>query len=412
MPPGDSTQAGAGARGLSMRDALQSVMRVHNIPVVYVDSDVDDWRVAAACGRCSPEQALDSLLAGTDLIWMKIGDQYLVTRPGRLGRHVPAILSGRVEEAETRRPLENAVVFFAGTTIGTSTGAGGVFKLPVTLVGAVDLVVSLVGYESRVLRIDAEANNGMALTIPLVPRTIEQDTVVVPGARRPEWERDFADFQKAFIGTGECAEGCRLLNPWVIELSRRGDTLVAWSDSLIWMENVLLGYRMCGILRTFEWDIARDRGEWLMHVFFRDLPPESPDERLEWNACRRRLYRGSLVHFLRACVNGRVEGEGFEIRSGERLQFNARWRVIPGDSMRMTPHPGARSLEFRYPRWLRVDALAYGWNHAFVRVEGPFALVDSTGALENPLSVKLGGRWADDRAGSLLPLDYVLEESP
>ncbi|HTR98364.1 MAG TPA: hypothetical protein VML00_01370, partial [Bacteroidota bacterium] len=235
---------------------------------------------------------------------------------------------------------------------------------------------------------------------------------LVRGATQKEWERDCVAFQKAFIGPGECAEGCRLLNPWVIEFSRRGDTLVARSDSLVWMENVALGYRMCGLIRTFAWDLAADRGDWLVHMLFSELPPESPDERLEWNAHRRRLYGGSLAHFLRACVHGRVEREGFEVRSGERLQFNARWRVVPGDSMHMSLHPGTRSLELRYPRWLRVDAPAYGWNHAFVRVEGPYALVDSTGALENPLSLKLAGRWADDRVGSLLPLDYVPEESP
>jgi len=412
LASGDSTHTRANDRGLPLRDALRHVMNRYGVAVVYVDSDVDGKMANAVCDVCPASGALDSVLAGTGLLWTRIGEQYLVTRPDRLRRHAAAIIAGRVEDGRTHCPLENSIVFLARTTIGTSSAPDGRFMLQAAVTGSFDLVVSLVGYDTRVFHLQLDGGDSVAMTVQLDPRLIEQDQVVVPGERKTAWERDLAAFQKAFIGAGECSEGCRLLNPWVIEFTRRGDTLYASSDSLLWMENDVLGYLMCGIICRFEWDVTADLGQWSVHMLFKELTPESPDERVEWESHRRHLYHGSLMHFLRACINRRVEQEGFELRSGERLQYNERWRVIAGDSVHLVPHAGTRSLEWRFPRWLRVDALAYGWNHAFVRVQGPYALVDSSGGLAIPLSLSVGGRWAEDRAGSLLPLDYVPEEMP
>jgi hypothetical protein len=320
-------------------------------------------------------------------------------------------VSGTIVDSLTGRPLENAIAFFAGTTVGTNSSAGGEFLLRSGLAGDQDFVISLVGYDRKVMRLQLTPGDSVSLTIPLSPRLIQQEQVEVMAGDAKEWKANLALFRRIFCGWGEYSEQCRLLNPYVVDLHMRGHTLVAGSDSLLRLDNPALGYDMSVVIRKFEWDIDRDEGVWSVYVLFRSLRPESPDQRAQWTERRRSVYQGSQRHFLWALVHRRVFEEGFEIRTG-KWSNTRMWTLIGDDAIQLVHDPGTRLLQWKFPGKIRVDYSPQLFAPCFLRLVEHHSLIDSSGVVMTPLAFELGGRWGWERMGRMLPNDYVPSDHP
>jgi hypothetical protein len=322
----------------------------------------------------------------------------------------PCVIAGRVVDALTREPLEKAIVFLSGSSIGTSTRGNGTFLLRSPVTGGQDLVVSLVGYDRKVIHLQLPAGDSVSIQVVLSPHVLPQTQVQVVGGEVEEWKKNLAVFENIFLGRGEFARSCRLLNPYVVDLTVRGDTLSARSDSLLWVENPALGYRMRVAIGAFEWDLRHDQGVWAVYVLFQEYSASSPEEREDWLEHRKTVYQGSMRYFFRSLILGRASDEGFQVRAGRSLDMSPYWPEIERDSLPLSVDSTTHRFQWTDRRWIRVDSDRRASTPSFFRVVGAGASVDSTGLPTNPLAFEIGGKWGGERMGSLLPTDYVPDE--
>ena len=316
-------------------------------------------------------------------------------------------ITGRVLSSQSYAPLENANVFIAQTFCGTSTDTGGRFILNPDFLGSFDLVVSRVGYEHKHVRLQLAGGDTIRLDIRLDPRVIAGDTIQVVSMRPEEWERRLDDFLPVFIGPAVSPEGCTLVNPWVVDFRMSGDTLIASSDSMLMIENRAFGYHIRTFIGEFRWDLRHNAGIWSTYPSFSFLSDSSGKKKGLWEKNRRDQYLGSLRHFLRSCIRHRLAEEGFIVKT---LRW-AGWSIIDEDMIGLGRIPGTGLFAWRYPYRVSAEYHASGRN-GILRLVADYALVDYTGFLVTPFAMEVGGRWGDERVGSMLPLEYLPEERP
>jgi len=318
----------------------------------------------------------------------------------------PSLVAGRVVSDLTGEPLENANVFVAQTFCGTSTAGDGSFLLRPGFQGSYDLVVSLVGYDRKVIRLRLAGGDTVRLEVRLTARVLRGEGVQVLATRPEEWDRNLAAFRNAFIGPDVSVDDCVLLNPWVVDFQMNGDTLIASSDSLLRIDNRAFGYRIQGAIGEFRWDLKHDAGVWSIYPQFTLMPAVSPEQSKTWAENRRGQYLGSLRHFLRACITGRCKEEGFAVRS---LRWD-RWSRVKEGMIGINRWAGTSLYEWRY-RGQIMGNYRSSRRPGYLRLVAEYALIDSTGFLVTPFAMELGGLWGEERVGSILPVEYTPGEN-
>jgi hypothetical protein len=160
-------------------------------------------------------------------------------------------------------------------------------------------------------------------------------------------------------------------------------------------------------LADFRWDTKLDFGSYLIYPRFSPLATASGMDSVAWKKSRRKTYEGSFQHFLRALVKGTIESEGFVVYGGALadLQAGRGTHVFP-DGMLPEILPGSVLQRWRFDGWLRVDRMGdINSRPSYISLEEFGAFIDHHGVLDNPLSVRLLGRWARERVASMLPLN-------
>ncbi len=91
----------------------------------------------------------------------------------------PAVLSGRVLDAETGRPLEGVTVQVSGSRLRAASRADGTFLLRGLPPGWVGLRVERIGYGSGESRIEAAGGDSVDITVELFAEAVEMSPMVV-----------------------------------------------------------------------------------------------------------------------------------------------------------------------------------------------------------------------------------------
>jgi predicted Ser/Thr protein kinase len=149
------------------------------------------------------------------------------------------------------------------------------------------------------------------------PGPLQVRETVLPG--RPGWDRLLDRFRDEYLGPKAMFE-----NPEALSLHRGlfYDHILAGtlpSDTLR-IVNRLYGSRKLLTARGmtadgpsfFSGPYGVNRTE--------EVPPSSPEEEAEWEAARRKAYRGSTVHFMRSLMHGRLREEGFEVLTPDNFR--------------------------------------------------------------------------------------------
>ena len=139
--------------GTSLRAALDTLMKRYGISVAYLDADVENRDVSAACQDCSVEEALTAVLSSTPLGWHKSGSQILLAAKRIPPVNTTATVRGIIRDGATHEPLSLAHVTVKGTTSGTSTDQKGSYLLQIPR-GRAELVVSSIGYKAETVNLD------------------------------------------------------------------------------------------------------------------------------------------------------------------------------------------------------------------------------------------------------------------
>lgn len=219
---------------------------------------------------------------------------------------------GRVVGAESNEPLSRTHVFIPRSMSGTTTDSTGRFRMKDVSLGSKRLYVSRIGYKDKAFDLRPEPGRTLTYTVRLEKKVIEGPAVTVSGERSEEWYERLRRFKRLFIGESGYAQRCTLVNPEVLRFEKKwwGKFEASAQEPLV-IENRALGYRLTYFLKEFE-----ERGNvvrWDGEPLFEALTPEDSLQRAQWRKNRLQAYRGSLRHFLRALLDGRLKEEQFEV---------------------------------------------------------------------------------------------------
>lgn len=323
-------------------------------------------------------------------------------------------ISGRVTNVETNRPLAYVNVFLANTTRGDATDKDGYYLITNIPPGSYELVFSMIGYELEIIQVQFMETKSMKFDTKLQPQIIKGKEVQVEATVPRDWRIYLEKFTAEFIGQTENARKCRILNPEVLDfqMDKENNRFVAWSDSILIIENRSLGYRLHIVLDTFR--ISKDSLIYAIYPRYEELTPQNENERKKWIEDRRKTYEGSFRHFLSALARGVLEQEYFVL-------FTSDGKYIKPDQLNIMPDTSQAI------KWLFLDrpleVIYKGISHAgegkfirewggyfpssFIYLRQGYAQIDTLGNVFTRFAFIQTGYWYDKRIADALPFDYM-----
>jgi len=155
-------------------------------------------------------------------------------------------ISGTVTDASTGEPLHLANVFLSETTMGAATDEQGHFIISTIPWGTYELVTTMMGYESHVIKIRLTANDEKEYILKLKQEAISLPAVEISAPRPKEWRKHLEKFKDIFLGKSGNARKCKIINPEVLDFTS-GTTPGSLRASVcepLEIENKALGYRI------------------------------------------------------------------------------------------------------------------------------------------------------------------------
>lgn len=217
---------------------------------------------------------------------------------------------GKVTDKENHHPMEGVSVFFSNTSYGTTTDAGGNYTLRVPA-GRYDMVVAMVGYETFVKNM-LPADSGTVQQIELTVSVKELDAVVLEAYEKNGWEKWGSFFFENFIGTSDYASECHILNYKDIRfrISKHDNELTAVCRKPLVIENKGLGYTIRYQLERFTFSYKTHMLLYSGYALFEEMKGSERQQR-EWARRREEVFSGSMLHFMRAFYQNRLQENNF-----------------------------------------------------------------------------------------------------
>lgn len=237
-------------------------------------------------------------------------------------------LKGKVVAADGGKPVASANIFLANTSVGTVSNENGEFVIDQFPAGRYELVVSFIGYEPYVTTIQSN-HLPVFLEIKLKVKVNELKEVVLEPYEKDGWAKWGNFFMENFIGTSAYAEDCKLLNKEVVKFrfSKKNNTLQAFADDRLVIENKALGYLLKYDLTNFDYDFTTRRFIYQGYPQFEELEAKRDGIRKRWLANRENVYYGSIMHFMRSVYRNKLIEQQFEVRKLIKLSSDEQKRV-------------------------------------------------------------------------------------
>lgn len=369
-------------------------------------------------------------------------------------------IRGKVIDSASQKPLVKASVFVNSTSIGATTNENGEFSIDKFPSGKFDLVVSFVGYQTLLINITLADNN--FFTISLKPKDDMLGTVVVRSYEKNGWKRWGFLFTNRFIGTVAFSHDCKIKNPEDIRFSfsENNRILRAYSIKPLTIINKALGYKIKYDLEEFYYNMNSDMLLYLGYPLFAELDG-SKSKRRRWQRLRQQTYEGSLLQFMRAVNQNKIEQTGFQIRhlvrnpNKEKERVKRIWKYYSAGNLKMPQDTINRYekilgqndfIDVLYPQFLTYNSIAkaidtdnvavnfkdylyitypkkkaaaeyYAQNYnarydtcitAMVTLNSADSIiVTSSGSFYNPTNLIMSGYWSwSEKIATMLPFDY------
>ncbi|SDR69362.1 CarboxypepD_reg-like domain-containing protein [Formosa sp. Hel1_31_208] len=227
-------------------------------------------------------------------------------------------IKGIVLDVKTNLPIETVAVYFDNTTIGTTTNEKGEFEIDKREGVNSPLIISFLGYEKVFL---TNYNSKTFYKVLLVPTTSQLDEVVITSYDGMSKALKLKYFKEQFLGQSENGASCTILNEddLILRFNKSTKQLVASSTKPISIKNENLQYQIQFEIKDFVIDfryvnIKKEiyRIESVIYTgttFFKDLLKNKETSHVQ----RDSTYKGSVLHFMRALSNSRLEDEGYQV---------------------------------------------------------------------------------------------------
>jgi len=270
------------------------------------------------------------------------------------------ILKGRLLAADSRVPVAAASVFLSNTGIGTVSKDDGSFIINTFPNGRYDLVVSILGYETYIATLQSGKLPDF-LEILLKPKAVDLQEIILEPFDKNGWEKWGGFFMENLIGKTPNSFDCELKNKETVKFkfSRKENTLKAFVDEPLILENKALGYLLKYSLTDFEFNFKTRIFYYQGYPFFAELESDKNAKNKRWQRNRLDTYKGSLMHFMRALYQNKIAQEGFEVRKIIRQKKTPSFtfsstgtndflidQLLPGDSIAFAVDSATAGMQF------------------------------------------------------------------
>lgn len=234
-------------------------------------------------------------------------------------------VQGRVYDADTKKPIENASVYFNNTEIGMKTNDIGAFRLyPKVLYK--DLVVSAVGYEKFIISVE---NLKSSYVVYLKPKedTLAEVKITID---RNGWKKWGEFFQRLLFGNYMYYTGsCKIINPKdiIFYYDKDDKTLeIALKRPLI-VTNSDLGYIYNIDVDEFKYSFLTDAIRYRSTIQYEEIKNKGR-KKMNVQAATNDAYYGSKAHFFRSLYSNSLEEEGFKLSKYWSVKNVEKERVV------------------------------------------------------------------------------------
>ena len=223
-------------------------------------------------------------------------------------------IKGKVINEANGTPLQDCSVFINSTSKGAITSSNGVFELQDVPEGKYELIVSRIGFETYVLEFSS-SQLPLDLRISLKQKATELSTVTVEAAPQEngwsKWGRVFVD---NFIGTTPNSKSCTIKNSRVLRFwfSKKKNRLNVSAKEPLIIQNKALGYTIKFQLESFYYDFNTRISLYTGYPFFQEMNASERKQR-RWMDARRKVYFGSIPHFMKSLYNNQLDEQGFQV---------------------------------------------------------------------------------------------------
>lgn len=349
---------------------------------------------------------------------------------------------GRVISADDKSPVPFANVYYAGTSIGTSTDSEGYFELKCNYKGNLSLCASAVGYYTYTKEVSPSGLSATVVEIKLKPKTEKIDEVAIK-ISTGDRAYNLSTFKRLFLGGSQLAQQLKILNPRDLFLfyNASSNSLHAHASKPIKVKNKALGYEITFYLDRFEHNFNSKYTYWEAQTFFTESKI-SVKQRPEVEKNRARAYNGSSMHLMRALYGtdsllfrlytvrtdtAEVEIDGAWIISAEGLKIAAKKKEVsetfypvPLDSLVQEGEGGKQLVRlgrlaavYPYePEESNYRQYGYGCDNkqtTYFTAQTPITIYPS-GAYFPIDRIALEGYIPWEGVSVMLPLDYGLQE--
>jgi CarboxypepD_reg-like domain len=333
---------------------------------------------------------------------------------------------GRVVDAASKNPLNNASVFCQNTTLGTLTDSAGRFRLKVPN-GGYDLVATYTGYESGSVRISTDDKDSVVLELKVKDKAMEAVVIQSSNEVKDGWEKYGSFFLEKFLGKTVNAAKCTLQNPEVLKFfySKRRNRLKVLSNQELVIKNDALGYMIKCQLDSFIYEYGSDVSMYAGFPFFEKMHGTF-EEQAAWNANRTRAYEGSMLHFMRSYYDKALEEDGFVLRLMEK-ETDAAGALVkqPYDSAYYRSAGDVAELQFTKPLLVtfiherpersyldhyKLPLTSAAQNSVLKFVAGKKLIIEQNGFYYEQDDVTITGYFGWEQVADMLPYDYEPEQ--
>jgi uncharacterized phage-like protein YoqJ len=306
-------------------------------------------------------------------------------------------------------------IYLEGTTLGTQTDSLGRFQLRNIPFGRYKIVASMVGYTPFIdfLDVDKQAKN---LAIRLAEDTKTLDEIRVVATRDKVWEKHMKTFERIFLGESYNKKLVKIRNREAVDFMQTDELLVATASSPLVIENQTLGYTITYELDRLE--VSKRLTSFRGLARFELNQPVDKKQAEKWEENRKDAYLGSLSHFLKSMMEGRLEDAGFQ--AGRRGYFydvstNRHFPFAPFQYIKrikdtelfLLDISNAIELVYSKKRVTRPVFMDAPYPYTILVPKG-LVVFNAMGNLQDPFSLELRGEMGRVGMAELLPMDYEL----
>ena len=314
-------------------------------------------------------------------------------------------VQGIVFDAKTKDHIFGVSVYYDGSSVGTITDEEGSFRIRLPYQNNAILVISHLGYVTKKI---SNFPDGTMLKIPLEEDIESLDEVVLtsdPFSRKEKMEI----FKLEFLGDTRGGRASKIVNEEDIHLyfNSEDNTLLAYSDKPVVIQNEYLGYRIHFTVEEFKIFFKSKslrQVDNIYHTLFdgttRFYDTSNGDLKIEKR--RKKIYAGSPRHFMRACWHGDVENQNFKLkRKYKNVEISDFMQKI-NDS----------TEELQKVRFIGDQYVIYHKNGGNYRSTLKINKTDTTYVVDRygnyrPFeNLAFGGHMSTYRMGDMLPMDY------